>query len=85
MSSRDSFNQVTLREKPPRLPRALNLREVADDKQTLYISSAVDTFEFNASSVNEGTVEGVLRYRPFLYDRETYPEDPNASRGINTL
>lgn len=76
----------------------LNLREVDDDMQTLYINSAVDTFEFKASSgPGGGTVEGVLRYHPFLYDRETYPkypEDPKdpkdpkdtcAANGIHTV
>ncbi|XP_035765527.1 structural maintenance of chromosomes flexible hinge domain-containing protein 1 isoform X2 [Neolamprologus brichardi] len=69
--------QITLREKPNKCPRVLNLREVDDDMQTLYINSAVDTFEFKASSgPGGGTVEGVLRYHPFLYDRETYPKYP---------
>lgn len=72
-----------MREKPPRLPRALNLREVDNDMQTLFINSAEDTFEFKASA--EGTVEGVMRYHPFLYDKETYPEDPYALQGIQTL
>ncbi|XP_074477552.1 structural maintenance of chromosomes flexible hinge domain-containing protein 1 [Sebastes fasciatus] len=70
--------QITLREKTPKLPRALNLREVDNDMQTLYISSAVDTFEFKASEKDGGTVEGVIRYHPFLYDKETYPQDPDA-------
>ncbi|XP_039900103.1 structural maintenance of chromosomes flexible hinge domain-containing protein 1-like isoform X3 [Simochromis diagramma] len=69
--------QITLREKPNKCPRVLNLREVDDDMQTLYINSAADTFEFKASSgPGGGTVEGVLRYHPFLYDRETYPKYP---------
>ncbi|XP_063339511.1 structural maintenance of chromosomes flexible hinge domain-containing protein 1 isoform X2 [Pelmatolapia mariae] len=69
--------QITLREKPNKCPRVLNLREVDDDMQTLYINSAVDTFEFKASTgPGGGTVEGVLRYHPFLYDRETYPKYP---------
>lgn len=76
----------------------LNLREVDDDMQTLYINSAADTFEFKASSgPGGGTVEGVLRYHPFLYDRETYPkypedpEDPKdpkdtcSANGIHTV
>uniref|UniRef100_A0A3Q2VSB2 Structural maintenance of chromosomes flexible hinge domain containing 1 n=1 Tax=Haplochromis burtoni TaxID=8153 RepID=A0A3Q2VSB2_HAPBU len=68
---------ITLREKPNKCPRVLNLREVDDDMQTLYINSAADTFEFKASSgPGGGTVEGVLRYHPFLYDRETYPKYP---------
>uniref|UniRef100_A0A7N8XH75 Structural maintenance of chromosomes flexible hinge domain containing 1 n=1 Tax=Mastacembelus armatus TaxID=205130 RepID=A0A7N8XH75_9TELE len=72
--------QVTLREKAPKFPRALNLREVDDDMQTLYINASADTFEFKATTQPEnGTVEGVLRYHPFLYDKETYPQDPQAS------
>lgn len=73
----------------------LNLREVDDDMQTLYINSAADTFEFKASAgPGGGTVEGVLRYHPFLYDKETYPkypEDPKDPKdtcnanGIHTL
>ncbi|XP_054478573.1 structural maintenance of chromosomes flexible hinge domain-containing protein 1 [Anoplopoma fimbria] len=70
--------QITLREKPPRIPRALNLREVDNDMQTLYINTSVDTFEFKAVTEDDGTVEGVIRYHPFLYDSETYPEDPDA-------
>uniref|UniRef100_A0A3P9NMP1 Structural maintenance of chromosomes flexible hinge domain containing 1 n=1 Tax=Poecilia reticulata TaxID=8081 RepID=A0A3P9NMP1_POERE len=53
----------------------MNLREVEDDMQTLFINAAKDTFEFRAESPDGGIVEGVLRYHPFLYDRETYPKD----------
>uniref|UniRef100_A0A8C7RL36 Structural maintenance of chromosomes flexible hinge domain containing 1 n=1 Tax=Oncorhynchus mykiss TaxID=8022 RepID=A0A8C7RL36_ONCMY len=28
----------------------------------------------------DGIVEGILRYHPFLYDRETYPEDPYSCK-----
>ncbi|TNN65822.1 Structural maintenance of chromosomes flexible hinge domain-containing protein 1 [Liparis tanakae] len=70
--------QVTLCEKPPKLPCAMNLREVEDDMQTLYINAAVDTFDFKAVCGDGGTVEGVIRYHPFLYDKETYPKDPDA-------
>lgn len=59
----------------------MNLREVEDDMQTLYINTAVDTFEFRANTSDSGTVEGVLRYHPFLYDRETYPKDSYAAQG----
>uniref|UniRef100_A0AAQ5ZH41 SMC hinge domain-containing protein n=1 Tax=Amphiprion ocellaris TaxID=80972 RepID=A0AAQ5ZH41_AMPOC len=71
---------VTLREKPPKCPRAIHLREVEDDMQTLYINAAADTFEFRASTAaDNGTVEGIIRYHPFLYDKETYPKRPGAS------
>lgn len=79
-----SFNQIKLREKPPRISRKLNLREVNDDMQTLYIKAAADTFEFKATD-EQDMVEGVIRYHPFLYDRETYPQDPNAKQGIQPL
>ncbi|XP_034718465.1 structural maintenance of chromosomes flexible hinge domain-containing protein 1 isoform X1 [Etheostoma cragini] len=73
--------QITMREKPPRCPRAINLREVENDMQTLYINTAADTFEFKAyTKQNTGTVEGIIRYHPFLYDKETYPEDPDAAQ-----
>ncbi|KAM3843332.1 structural maintenance of chromosomes flexible hinge domain-containing protein 1-like [Diretmus argenteus] len=70
--------QIYLREKPPRCPRVLNLREIDNDMQTLYINSSTDTFEFKASTEDHGTVEGVLRYHPFLYDKETYPQEADA-------
>uniref|UniRef100_A0A3B3VGT4 Structural maintenance of chromosomes flexible hinge domain containing 1 n=1 Tax=Poecilia latipinna TaxID=48699 RepID=A0A3B3VGT4_9TELE len=54
----------------------MNLREVEDDMQTLFINAAKDTFEFRATTPDRGIVEGLLRYHPFLYDKETYPEDP---------
>ncbi|XP_014838435.1 PREDICTED: structural maintenance of chromosomes flexible hinge domain-containing protein 1-like isoform X3 [Poecilia mexicana] len=69
---------VTLREKPPKGLRQKNLREVQDDLQTLYINSAVDTFEFKATTSDGGSLDGILRYHPFLYDKETYPKDPIA-------
>uniref|UniRef100_A0A3B4TXY3 Structural maintenance of chromosomes flexible hinge domain containing 1 n=1 Tax=Seriola dumerili TaxID=41447 RepID=A0A3B4TXY3_SERDU len=71
--------QVTLREKSNRCPRVMNLREVDDDMQTLYINATADTFEFKATTGQDrGTVEGLIRYHPFLYDRETFPPDPYA-------
>ncbi|WAR15911.1 SMHD1-like protein, partial [Mya arenaria] len=49
------------------------------DIETQFVRGAASTFEFNA--VIEGAkVEGVLRYHPFLYDRETYPMDPYEKR-----
>lgn len=72
--------QITLREKPPRCPRVINIREVEDDMQSLYINTAADRFEFMAEQ-DGGTVEGIIRYHPFLYYKETYPEDPSAVQG----
>lgn len=81
-----SLNQITLREKPHKIPPVMNLREVEDDMQTLYIDAAADTFEFKASIQPDcGKVEGILRYHPFLYDRETYPKEPSDMQGIQTL
>uniref|UniRef100_A0A674DGW2 Structural maintenance of chromosomes flexible hinge domain containing 1 n=1 Tax=Salmo trutta TaxID=8032 RepID=A0A674DGW2_SALTR len=70
--------QISLLEKFPKIPRMVNLREIDNDMQTLYINTSADTFEFKACTDVDGIVEGVLRYHPFLYDRETYPEDPYA-------
>ncbi|XP_052765757.1 structural maintenance of chromosomes flexible hinge domain-containing protein 1-like [Mya arenaria] len=57
------------------VPKTINLRDIDNDMQTQFVRGAASTFEFNA--VIEGAkVEGVLRYHPFLYDRETYPMDP---------
>uniref|UniRef100_A0A3Q3B697 Structural maintenance of chromosomes flexible hinge domain containing 1 n=1 Tax=Kryptolebias marmoratus TaxID=37003 RepID=A0A3Q3B697_KRYMA len=67
--------------KPPKSPRVKNLREVADDMQSLYINAAASKFEFGAFTSNGGRVDGVVRYHPFLYDRETYPRDPYAALG----
>ena len=53
----------------------INLRDIGDDMQTLYIKSSSSTFEFKASVEGTGIVEGVIRYHPFLYDRETLPTD----------
>ncbi|XP_040922027.1 structural maintenance of chromosomes flexible hinge domain-containing protein 1 isoform X2 [Toxotes jaculatrix] len=73
--------QVTLREKSPKCPSMVNLREIDDDMQTLYINAAEDTFEFKATTrPDNGTVEGIIRYHPFLYDKETFPEDPHVAK-----
>ncbi|XP_074656148.1 structural maintenance of chromosomes flexible hinge domain-containing protein 1-like [Tubulanus polymorphus] len=56
-------------------PRVVNLREIDDDMQSLYIQTAVSSFEFKATIEGTGVVEGILRYHPFLYERETYPSD----------
>ncbi|XP_072267463.1 structural maintenance of chromosomes flexible hinge domain-containing protein 1 isoform X2 [Pyxicephalus adspersus] len=56
--------------------KTINLRDIQDDMQTLYINSASESFEFKALVEGDGVVEGIVRYHPFLYDKETYPEDP---------
>ncbi|KAK6490749.1 structural maintenance of chromosomes flexible hinge domain-containing protein 1 [Huso huso] len=67
--------QISMFEKG-KVPKVINLRDVKDDMQTLYNSSSADSFEFVTHVDGDGVVEGIIRYHPFLYDRETYPEDP---------
>ncbi|XP_030843190.1 structural maintenance of chromosomes flexible hinge domain-containing protein 1-like [Strongylocentrotus purpuratus] len=59
-------------------PQHLNLRDIKDDPQSNFIRFAKDTFEFQVS-VGTGLVEGVLRYHPFLFDKESYPVDPESA------
>ncbi|XP_053101695.1 structural maintenance of chromosomes flexible hinge domain-containing protein 1 isoform X3 [Hemicordylus capensis] len=63
-------------------PKIVNLREIKDDMQTLYINTSADSFEFKAHVEGEGIVEGIIRYHPFLYDKETFPEDPCFPSGL---
>uniref|UniRef100_A0A8C4S0L8 Structural maintenance of chromosomes flexible hinge domain containing 1 n=1 Tax=Erpetoichthys calabaricus TaxID=27687 RepID=A0A8C4S0L8_ERPCA len=69
--------QISMFEKG-KVPKMVNLREIKDDMQSLYINSASDSFEFRTEVDGDGVVEGVIRYHPFLFDRETYPDDPNG-------
>ncbi|XP_051755172.1 structural maintenance of chromosomes flexible hinge domain-containing protein 1 [Ctenopharyngodon idella] len=71
--------QISLFERSPRMPRVVNLRDVDNDMQTLYVNSSASTFEFKATGTRDSLVEGLIRYHPFLYDRETYPVDPYAA------
>lgn len=71
--------QISLFERSTRIPRVVNLRDVDNDMQTLYVNSSVSTFEFKATGARDSLVEGLIRYHPFLYDRETYPVDPYIS------
>ncbi|KAL2085320.1 hypothetical protein ACEWY4_018640 [Coilia grayii] len=73
--------QITLVEKAGKQPRSVNLRDVSTDMQTLYINSSAASFEFRVQAQGDATVEGLIRYHPFLYDRETYPQDPYTSIG----
>uniref|UniRef100_A0A672NNC2 Structural maintenance of chromosomes flexible hinge domain containing 1 n=1 Tax=Sinocyclocheilus grahami TaxID=75366 RepID=A0A672NNC2_SINGR len=75
--------QISLVERSPRIPSMLNLREVDNDMQTLYINSSFSTFEFKAIGARDSFVEGLIRYHPFLYDQETYPVDPYALGIVN--
>ncbi|KAL8609443.1 hypothetical protein ACOMHN_006630 [Nucella lapillus] len=64
-------------------PRLVDLRGIEDDMQTQFARSAASTFEFKAMVDGLSAVEGMLRYHPFLYDRETFPSDafdPRAPR-----
>ncbi|XP_009301910.2 structural maintenance of chromosomes flexible hinge domain-containing protein 1 isoform X1 [Danio rerio] len=71
--------QISLFERSTRVPRIINLREVDNDMQTLYVRSSANTFEFKATGAKDSLVEGLIRYHPFLYDRETFPVDPYAA------
>lgn len=64
------------------MPRVLKLREVDNDMQTLYVNSSASTFEFKATGAKDSLVEGIIRYHPFLFDRETYPLDPYTASGV---
>ncbi|XP_025090642.1 structural maintenance of chromosomes flexible hinge domain-containing protein 1-like isoform X1 [Pomacea canaliculata] len=59
----------------PQTSRVINLHDITDDMQTLFVRSSAATFEFKAIVDGSSAVEGVLRYHPFLYDRETYPSE----------
>lgn len=74
--------QISMFEKG-KVPKIVNLREIKDDMQTLYINTAADSFEFKAHVEEEGIVEGIIRYHPFLYDKETYPDDPCFPSRLN--
>ncbi|XP_067146775.1 structural maintenance of chromosomes flexible hinge domain-containing protein 1 isoform X2 [Apteryx mantelli] len=74
--------QISMFEKG-KVPKIVNLREIKDDMQTLYINTAADSFEFKAHVEGEGIVEGIIRYHPFLYDKETYPDDPCFPSKLN--
>uniref|UniRef100_A0A493SXT1 Structural maintenance of chromosomes flexible hinge domain containing 1 n=1 Tax=Anas platyrhynchos platyrhynchos TaxID=8840 RepID=A0A493SXT1_ANAPP len=74
--------EISLFEKG-KVPKIVNLREIKDDMQTLYINTTADSFEFKALVEGEGIVEGIIRYHPFLYDKETYPDDPCYPSKLN--
>ncbi|XP_065609251.1 structural maintenance of chromosomes flexible hinge domain-containing protein 1 isoform X2 [Cyrtonyx montezumae] len=66
-----------------KVPKIVNLREIKDDMQTLYINTSADSFEFKALVDGDGIVEGIIRYHPFLYDKETFPDDPCFPSRLN--
>lgn len=67
-----SLFQVVLHEKGKQ-PKIKELYTVDDDLQTQYIRTSASSFEFRAHVENAGCIEGLLRYHPFLYDKETFP------------
>ncbi|XP_068093326.1 structural maintenance of chromosomes flexible hinge domain-containing protein 1 isoform X2 [Hyperolius riggenbachi] len=64
-------------------PKTIKLRDIKEDMQTLYINSSAESFEFKVQVEGDGVIEGIIRYHPFLYDKETYPEDPYFSTKSN--
>eukprot|EP00057_Strongylocentrotus_purpuratus_P003961 XP_003727734.1 PREDICTED: structural maintenance of chromosomes flexible hinge domain-containing protein 1 [Strongylocentrotus purpuratus] len=64
--------------KKGQLHQQLNLRDINDDLQSNFIRSAKDTFDFRVLVEGTGLVEGVLRYHPFLFDKESYPVDDGS-------
>ena len=72
--------QVKLFMPKQQVPTIINLRDVEDDMQTMYVRSGASVFDFKATVEGSGVVEGIIRYHPFLYDRETFPSDFNDPR-----
>ena len=66
--------------KSDQAPKVINLRDIDDDMQTLYVRSGASVFDFKATVEGSGVVEGIIRYHPFLYDKETFPSDMNDPR-----
>lgn len=56
-------------------PKSVDLRKIDDDMQSQYVRTSASTFDFKAYVDGSTAVEGVIRYHPFKYDRETYPAD----------
>ncbi|KAL3892332.1 hypothetical protein ACJMK2_004548 [Sinanodonta woodiana] len=74
--------QIKMYSKGQTHPKVIDLRDVDDDMQTLYVRNSASTFEFKALVEGSMKVEGILRYHPFMYDRETYPSDMHDPRII---
>jgi len=55
------------------LLNSVEMGEIDDDYESRHVRSAVDSFDFTVTCEDEATVEGILRYHPFLYDKETFP------------
>ena len=65
--------QLIVKDKGSTLQR-ISLRDIDDDLESLFLKSTSSLFEFIAQVEGMGKVEGVLRYHPFLYDKETFPD-----------
>ncbi|CAL1539296.1 unnamed protein product [Lymnaea stagnalis] len=61
-------------------PKNIDLRKINDDMQSQYVRTSSSTFDFKAYVDGSTAVEGVIRYHPFRYDKETYPADIYGSR-----
>ena len=60
--------------------KRIALRDIDDDLQSEYIKTTASAFEFRAHCEGGAIVEGMLRYHPFLYDSESYPQlSPDSS------
>ncbi|XP_059139967.1 structural maintenance of chromosomes flexible hinge domain-containing protein 1-like [Physella acuta] len=75
----DPFNnidiQVNVFTRGSTSPKSIDLRKIDDDMQSQYVRTSASTFDFKAYVDGSTAVEGVIRYHPFKYDRETYPAD----------
>ncbi|BFZ21319.1 hypothetical protein BsWGS_24357 [Bradybaena similaris] len=72
--------QVTMHIRGNPNPKTVDLRRINDDMQSLYAQTAAGTFDFKAYVDGSTAVEGIIRYHPFRYDRETYPADVYGCR-----
>lgn len=63
------------------LLNSVEMGEIDDDYESRHVRSAVDSFDFTVTCEDEATVEGILRYHPFLYDKETFPTPTDDTDG----
>ena len=67
-----------------KLKVSTELGKIEQDLETKYIRSSMDSFEYMfVGSDKVSKCEGVIRYHPFLYDRETKPQSTGRSRYHN--
>jgi hypothetical protein len=50
-----------------------DLREIDTDYETLLVRRAKSIFEFDIDRPNQSPIEGIIRYHPYVHDRETLP------------